>query len=656
MRILTLVGLLALASWQPPEAEPVWLSTLDLAKVRQGWGTAQADRSVTGKPMTIAGRRFARGVGTHARSVVFVDLNGKAERFIASCGVDDDARGKGSVLFRVVGDGKTLWKSSVLSKGDAAVPIDVGLRGVKTLVLIVTATEAGIEHCRANWADARLVMRGGRPQAIDPPAEEAVILTPPPSPSPRINGPKAFGVRPGSPFLFTIAATGTRPMTFAASGLPDGLKLDPKTGQISGRIAVKGRHDVTLTATNAPGSVSRPFRIVCGDTLALTPHMGWNSWYAYKMRVSDPIMRQAADAMVSTGLSQHGYSYVNIDDGWTRKPDARDGDLQGPVRDAEGRILTNKRFPDMKALTDYIHARGLKAGIYTSPGPLTCGGVAGSYQHEERDAEQFARWGFDFVKYDWCSYGGIAKSKERDALQKPYRLMGSLLRKQPRDLILNLCQYGMGDVWEWGQEVGGHSWRTAGDLGLTREGIASRLYTEVFDLYAKRELHRHGGPGGWNDPDYLLVGPLYDLKGKVRPTSLSPNEQYTHVSFWALVAAPFILGSDITRLDAFTLNLLTNAEVIDVNQDVLGKPGRRVARDEDAEVWARDLEDGSKAVGLFNRGEMEATVTARWADLGVTGKQAVRDLWRQRDLGVMTEQFRVKVPRHGVVLVRIKAP
>lgn len=214
----------------------------------------------------------------------------------------------------------------------------------------------------------------------------------------------------------------------------------------------------------------------------------------------------------------------------------------------------------------------------------------------------------------------------------------------------------MGDVWEWGREIGGHSWRTAGDFGLTHEGIASRLYTEVFDLYAKRELHRHAGPGGWNDPDYLLVGPLFDWKGNVKPTSLSPNEQYTHVSFWALVAAPFILGSDITRLDAFTLNLLTNAEVIDVNQDVLGKPGRRVARDEDAEVWVRDLEDGSKAVGLFNRGEMEATVTARWADLGVTGKQAVRDLWRQRDLGVMTEQFQVKVPRHGVVLVRIQAP
>jgi alpha-galactosidase len=212
----------------------------------------------------------------------------------------------------------------------------------------------------------------------------------------------------------------------------------------------------------------------------------------------------------------------------------------------------------------------------------------------------------------------------------------------------------MGQVWEWGKEVGGHSWRTAGDFGLTHEGISTRLYTEVFDLYAQQGLHRFGGPGGWNDPDYLLVGPLYDWRGKIRPTSLSPNEQYTHVSFWALAAAPFILGGDILHFDAFTLNLLSNDEVIDVDQDPLGKPARRVARDEDSEVWVRDLEDGSKAVGLFNRGETQATVTARWPELGVRSKQLVRDLWRQKDLGVCDGPFQVPVPRHGVVLLRFR--
>jgi alpha-galactosidase len=308
----------------------------------------------------------------------------------------------------------------------------------------------------------------------------------------------------------------------------------------------------------------------------------------------------------------------------------------------------------MKALTDYIHARGLKAGIYTSPGPTTCGGLAAAYQHEEKDVQQFVDWGFDFLKYDWCSYGNLAKGSSREVLQKPYRQMGALLQKQPRDVILNLCQYGMGQVWEWGKEVGGHSWRTAGDFGLTHEGISTRLYTEVFDLYAQKELHRFGGPGGWNDPDYILVGPLYDWRGKIRPTSLSPNEQYTHVSFWALVAAPFILGGDILHFDAFTLNLLSNDEVIDVDQDPLAKPARRVARDEDGEVWVRDLEDGSKAVGLFNRGETQATVTARWPELGVRGQQLVRDLWRQKDLGVFANQYQAPVPRHGVVLLRFR--
>ena len=242
----------------------------------------------------------------------------------------------------------------------------------------------------------------------------------------------------------------------------------------------------------------------------------------------------------------------------------------------------------MKALTDYIHAKGLKAGIYTSPGPLTCAGHVGAYQHEELDARRFAEWGFDFLKYDWCSYGRIATNPSLAEMQKPYRLMGDILRRQDRDMVLNLCQYGMGNVWEWGKEVGGHSWRTAGDLGGSFDGIPGALFRDGFDVYARNELHKFGGPGGWNDPDYLLLGYLSNWKGQTVPTPLTPNEQYTHVSLWCLLAAPLIFSGDITRLDDFTLSLLTNDEVIDVDQDPLGKPGRRVAIDGDLEVWARD--------------------------------------------------------------------
>ncbi len=482
---------------------------------------------------------------------------------------------------------------------------------------------------------------------------ESQILTPKPGPEPRINGARIFGVRPGSPFLFTIPATGERPMTFSAEGLPAGLTLDSQTGRITGQVETPGEYLVTLKVSNGRGSAERAFKIVCGETLALTPHMGWNSWYVWENNVTDAIMRRAAEAMVSSDMINHGYMYVNIDDCWSAKPGSSDPTLQGQARDRERKINANKRFPDMKALTDFIHSLGLKAGIYTSPGPTTCAGHVAAYQHEELDVARFVEWGFDFLKYDWCSYGSLAKDKSREEYQKPYRLISGLLKKQKRDIVLNLCQYGMGNVWEWGREVGGNSWRTAGDLGGSFEGIPKALFRDGFDVYAANELHRYGGPGAWNDPDYLLLGYLSNWKGQTVPSPLAPNEQYTHISLWCLLAAPLIFSGDITRLDEFTLSLLTNDEVIEVDQDPLGKPGRRIAKDGDLEVWAKAMEDGSLAVGLFNRGKTVSVVTAKWPDLGIQGQQRVRDLWRQSDVGIFDNEFVACVGRHGVVFVRL---
>ncbi len=492
-------------------------------------------------------------------------------------------------------------------------------------------------------------------ESPSPAKETALILTPKPLRTPRINGARVFGVRPGSPLLFTVAATGDRPMEFSADGLPTGLSLDSRSGLITGTLRERGDYVVTLRAANALGSTTSRLKFVCGDQLALTPHMGWNSWYVWENHVTDQIVRDAADAMVTSSMINHGYSYVNIDDCWAVKPGSTDPSLGGEPRDAFGKVNANKRFPDMKALTDYIHSKGLKAGIYTSPGPTTCAGHAGAYQHERQDVERFVEWGFDFLKYDWCSYGDIAKRNSVEELQKPYRQIGDILAQQPRDLILNLCQYGMGNVWSWGKSVGGHSWRTAGDLGGSFEGIAAALFRDGFDVYAQNELHRFGGPGAWNDPDYLLLGYLSNWKGQTVPTPLTPNEQYTHVSLWALLAAPLIFSGDISRMDEFTLSLLTNDEVIDVDQDALGKPGHRVSKNGDLEVWVRDLEDGAKAVGLFNRGAGEPVIAARWEDLGLAGTQHVRDLWRQKYLGEFRHQFTAQVPRHGVVLVRVSA-
>jgi alpha-galactosidase len=477
-------------------------------------------------------------------------------------------------------------------------------------------------------------------------AEAGVMLTPASGPEPRIHGAKVFGVRPGAPFLFTVAATGERPMTFAAQGLPFGLHLDAQTGAVTGTISEPGEFAVSLSARNATGTTQRPWRIVCGARIGLTPAMGWNSWNCFASAVTAEKIKAAADAMVSSGLSNHGFTYINIDDFWQVKEGSQDPSLQGPPRDPQGRILPNPRFPDMKGLSGYIHGKGLKAGIYSTPGPRTCGGCTGSWQHEELDAAQYGAWGFDYLKYDWCSYGSVENNDTSlPALQKPYQVMRAALDKVPRDIIFSFCQYGMGEVWRWARETGGNSARTTGDIRDNWPSMSGIGFNQAGE-------ERYAGPGYFNDPDMLVVGKV-GWGPELHATHLSPDEQYTHVSLWCLLSAPLLIGCDMTQLDDFTLNLLTNDEVLDLDQDVLGRQATRVWQEGPLQVWVKPLEDGSRAVGLFNCGELAAPITASWAKLGLTGKQTVRDLWRQQDLGGCETAFTATVPSHGVMLVKI---
>jgi alpha-galactosidase len=323
------------------------------------------------------------------------------------------------------------------------------------------------------------------------------------------------------------------------------------------------------------------------------------------------------------------------------------------VRDAQGRILPNGRFPDMRSLTGYIHSLGLKAGIYTSPGPLTCGRSEGSYRHEESDAHSFADWGFDLLKYDWCSYSRVATGKTLDDFEKPYRQMGTLLRGLDRDVIFNTCQYGLGDVWKWGREVGGQSWRTTGDVGLAQNTTLPGFYEVGF---ANAALSQYAGPGGWNDPDYILIGTVGDPTNSrvpARLTSLTHDEQYSYMSMWSLMASPLIFSGDMSKLDNFTLNVLCNSEVIDVNQDSLGKQAFIVRKTADEFILEKPLEDGSVAVGLFNLTSLPRSISVDWKELGLKGQTTVRDLWRQRDLGSFSDSFSSQVPGHGVTMVRL---
>lgn len=482
--------------------------------------------------------------------------------------------------------------------------------------------------------------------------ESPYILTPPVSNMPKINGATVFGARPGKPFMYTVAASGERPLTYSASGLPEGLRINPRTGIISGTTPSAGTYKVALTVTNTRGTASRDFQIVSGEKLALTPPMGWNSWNVWGLSVDEEKVMASATTFVEKGLRDHGWMYINIDDGWEIRADSPD-----PKRHPNGDIIVNNKFPDMARLGRRIHDLGLKFGIYSGPGPRTCGGYTASWQYEENDARSYASWGVDYLKYDWCAYSEIEPDRTSlPGLKRPYELMSGILAKQDRDIVLSLCQYGWGRVWEWGASVGGQLWRTTGDITDTWASMSRIGFSQVDNA-------PYAGPGAWNDPDMLVLG-WVGWGPNLRNTRLTPDEQYTHMSLWCLLSSPLLLGCDPTRLDQFTLNLLTNDEVIAINQDVLGKQATPKVIDGQIQVWVKELSDGGRAIGVFNLGDAAVDYEINLAALGLTGEKRIRDLWRQRDInlnpnpqqrgsGPLPEKYSTRVASHGVTFIKV---
>jgi len=459
------------------------------------------------------------------------------------------------------------------------------------------------------------------------------ILTPIAQAKPRINGPDVFGERPGSPFLYKIPANGEKPLTYKAEGLPKGLTLDAATGIISGMVAEKGNYVVTLTASGKTGADTKKFTIKIGDLIGLTPALGWNSWNAFGLTVNDEKVRTAAQTMIDK-LSAHGWMYINIDDGW-----------EAANRNADGTISANQKFPDMKGLTDYVHSLGLRMGIYSSPGPKTCGGYLGSWQHEDQDAKTYADWGIDYLKYDWCSYSQVSpQNPTLDDYKKPYQVMRASLDKVHRDILFSFCQYGMGDVWNWGAEVGGNSWRTTGDIEDTWKSMSTIGFGQDKTASGAK-------PGHFNDPDMLVIGKV-GWGDSQHNTRLTPDEQYTHISLWSLLSSPLLIGCDMGHLDPFTLSLLTNDEVLAIDQDALGKQARQAIKNDTYQVWVKELTDGSKAIGLFNTSEKYQTIKLNKADAGFGDYTKVRDVWQQKDI-TSGPEFVTKVPPHGVILLKV---
>ncbi|HKE24571.1 MAG TPA: glycoside hydrolase family 27 protein [Bryobacteraceae bacterium] len=453
-------------------------------------------------------------------------------------------------------------------------------------------------------------------------------------------GEKIAGTIRVSQFFYSVKESSGGPETFTLNAsLMDGHseRRTTYTVRLAGdelHVSAAGRGGALgpdMVAHRAPaGEGAYPARVappslhkVPYNGLAKTPPMGWNSWNKFHGRVDDASVRSIADAMASNGMKAAGYLYVNIDDTW-----------EG-TRDAAGNIQSNKKFPDMKALADYVHSKGLKLGIYSSPGPNTCAGYEGSYGHEEQDAKTWAAWGIDYLKYDWCSARNLYTDEEMQAV---YQKMGDALHATSRPIVYSLCQYGRAEVWKWGPEVSGNLWRTTGDI--------SDRWQSMLGIFDKQNvLTGYAAPGHFNDPDMLEIG----------NGGMTDTEYRAHMSLWSILAAPLLAGNDLRDMTPSILDILTNREVIAVDQDPLGKQGRRLSQSGDQEIWMRDLTGNAKAVVFFNRGGDSAKMTLKFSDAGIKGEPKIRDLWARQDVAASNGEFSATVPSHGVVMIKLSA-
>lgn len=644
--IAVIVVTMLCASYKPVP-RIVWLDQLDLSNVDQSAGKAIANQSMWKTPLMIAGEKFERGVGTHAESVIRINLDGKTISFKARVGIDDSAPEhelkQASAEFIIIGNDKVIWRSGIMRANEKAKDVNVSTKGIKSLVLSVDHTGDGTVGDRTNWVNAFFEVQGADPVSIKRTREKEYIVTPAPLKSPVINAPYVYGARVGNPFLFTVPVSGERPIGFEATGLPQGLTIDNKTGIITGKAIKAGTYKVVTTAQNKYGTDKKELTIEVGETIALTPPMGWNSWNVFGASVDDKKIRDMADAIVNLGLINYGYSYINIDDGW-----------QGQRGGKFNAIMPNEKFPDMKALVDYVHSKGLKIGIYSSPWVQTYAGYIGggadtrdgkvvnssrrygAFSFVKNDVQQWAEWGFDYVKYDWVT-NDIAHTSE----------LTYLLRQSGRDIVYSISNAAPFELAEdWSHLT--NAWRTTGDIhdswcSFTTIGFMQNRWQP----FAK--------PGSWNDPDMLVVGKVGWGKD-IHPTNLSPDEQYSHVTLWSLLAAPLLIGCDLKQVDTFTLSLLTNSEVIAVDQDRQGIQGKRITfdRERKTEIWAKPLHDGSVAVGLFNLSDNSQAISVTCDQLSINGPQLIRNLWKQKDEGLFNNSYTSTVAPHGVMFFKIK--
>lgn len=625
----------------------IYVDQLDVSKGEQDDYPFMSCKNVKGNPIKLNHVEYDRGIGTFTNSMLHINLNKGSSEFSAIVGFDDEVLGLGChpIEFIIYTDDKIAWRSGIMKPTDAPKDIKIDVNNVRILTLYVKSVR-GKWNGYSAWADAKLKVVGDKPEVYIRGIEKPYILTPKASSETKINGPDIFGVRPNAPFQYYIPVSGERPITYSVTNLPEGLTLNKKNGIIKGKIAKAGKYMLELEAKNKFGTSTKEFEIIVGNSLSLTPPMGWNSWNVWAKEVSQEKVLAAANAIKNSGLINYGWSYVNIDDGWQGK--ARGGKYNS--------IKPNEKFPDIKGMCNDIHELGLKAGIYSTPWTRTYAQYIGSstdcedgsspyydknkYRIEfgffpfyKQDAKQWADWGFDYLKLDWFPNTVSHTVEFRKALDE-----------SGRDFILSLSNAAPIEQAEYWKKYS-NLWRTTGDI------VDS--WGSIYSIADEQELWKdYGGPGHWNDPDMLVIGWLGWGK-ELHYSKLTPTEQYSHISLWALLSAPLLIGADLSRLDDFTFNLLANSEVIDINQDKLGNAVKRIKIDDLLEIWIKELSDGSIAAGLCNFGILPHNIKLNWSDLNLEGQYIVRDVWRQENIGTFSKFYETNVKPHEVNLIKL---
>jgi hypothetical protein len=680
----------ALATLTTQAAETVWLSSLNFSEYKPWVGRPKIDKSVDDHALSLKGRTFEHGFGMQARHQVLVQLDGGATRFSAVVGVDDEVGdGRGSVEFRVLGNGrKLLWTSELMHEGQEPKNVDLDVTGVKQLTLLATEGGDGGAFDHADWADAQVTVTGKPPKLLDPNAPthaealglQVSIAMPDMAGAPQINAPATTGVRPGTPFLFAIPASGERPLKFSAKHLPDGLKLDPVTGQIRGVVKKPGDYSVTVRVSNRAGKDERTLRVVVGNTLALTPAMGWNSFDNFGGTVLESQVLEQAHYMAKH-LQPVGWQYVVNDYIWYDPTGGAAPPNNKPlIMDAFGRLQpTTNRYPSaiegkgFKPLADQIHSLGLLFGIHIMRGipreavaanlPIegssfyaadaadtnsTCnwnqhmygvrGDTAAGQAYYDSIFRLYAAWGVDYVKVD-----DISSPYHKDEIEA----VRKAIDKCGHSIVLSLSP-GATPLAEGAHVMReANLWRETGDFWDNWDQLEEQFTRGI-------GWRPYVGPGHWPDADMLPVGHIGDqCVGLPRESNFTQPEQMTLLTLWSIQSSPLMVGADLTRNDPWTLALLANPEVLAIDQDSLGAAATRVAKEGDREVWIKQLADGSLAVALFNRGEQDATLAASWAELQLTGRHGVRDLWQRKDLGQFDQEIKMRVAPHGSTLLRV---